>query len=68
LVWQTEAELMREHADLAAMVGFVREHVAEHFRSGRPGRSPTVPMKRLNAAGTAEGFGEHLGTASGAVG
>ena len=42
------AELVREHADLAAVVGFVREHVAEHL--GARGQSgPAVAAKLLNA-------------------
>jgi len=60
---------MGEHADLAAMVGFVRDHVAEHLKSRRPGRRPAVAAKLLNAAATvAQRFGEHLGAASSALG
>jgi hypothetical protein len=37
----TEAELMREHADLSAMVGFMGEYVREHFHADWPrGRPP----------------------------
>jgi hypothetical protein len=60
---------MREHAYLPAMVGFVRKHVAQHFRANRPRPSPTVSAKLLDAAPTiAERFREHLGAASGALG
>ena len=59
---------MRQHTYLPAMVGFVGEHVAQHFRANRPRPSPTVSVKLLDAASTAEGFGEHLRAASGALG
>ena len=60
---------MREHTHLPAMVGFVREHVAQHFRADRPRPSPAVSAKLLDAAPrVAERFGEHLGAASGALG
>ena len=66
---------MREHTHLPAMVGFVREHVAQHFQANRPRPSPAVFQKLLDAAfvlrttlTTAERFGEHLGAASGALG
>jgi hypothetical protein len=52
LVRQWESELMREHTHLAAMVGFVREHVAQHFHANRPRRSPAVSAKLLDAART----------------
>jgi hypothetical protein len=67
LVGQGESELMREHTHLPAMVGFVRKHVAQHFRASRPRPSPAVSAKFLDAAPrTAERFGEHLRAASGA--
>jgi hypothetical protein len=69
---QWESELMREHAYLPAMVGFVSKHVTEHLRANRPRLSPAVSVKLLDAAprnsGAAERFGEHLGAASGALG
>ena len=69
LVRQPESELMREHAHLPAMVGFVRKHVAQHFQANRPRRSPAVSAKLLDAApATAERFSEHLRAASGALG
>src|SRR6266851_10191388 len=69
LFWQRESELMREHAHLPAMVRFVRKHVAQHFRANRPGPSPAVSEKLLDAAPTtAERFSEHLRAASGAPG
>jgi len=60
---------MREHTHLSAMVGFVRKHVAQHFRANRPRPSPAVSAKLLHAASTAaERFSEHLRAASGALG
>src|SRR5208337_4727231 len=47
---QRESELMREHTYLPAMVGFVREHVAQHFHANRPRLSPAVSAKLLDAA------------------
>ena len=64
---QRESELMREHAHLPAMVGFVRKHVAQHFHANRPRLSPAVSAKLLDAA-TAERFSKHLRAASGALG
>ncbi len=56
---------MREHTHLPAMVGFVRKHVAQHFRANRPRRSPAVSAKLLDAAPTtAERFSEHLRAAA----
>jgi hypothetical protein len=46
----------------------VRKHVAQHFQANRPRPSPAVSAKLLDAAPiTAEGFGEHLRAASGAL-
>jgi len=60
---------MREHTHLPAMVGFMRKHVAQHFRPNRPRPTPAVPAKLLDAAPrTAERFSEHLLAASGALG
>ena len=60
---------MREHAYLSAMVGFVRNHVAQHFRANRPRASPAVPEKFPDAAfATIERLGEHLLAARGALG
>src|SRR5450631_1204498 len=66
---QRKSELMREHTHLPAMVGFVRKHVAQHFRASRPGPTPSVSAKLLDAAPTAaERFRQHLLAASGAFG
>ena len=60
---------MREHTHLPAMVGFVRKHVAQHFRANRPRPSPAVSAKLLDAAPTAaERFSKHLRAARGALG
>lgn len=60
---------MREHTHLPPMVGFVRNHIAQHFRSNRPRLSPAVTAKLLDAAATiAERFSEHLLAPSGALG
>ena len=57
---------MCEHADLAAMVGFVGKHIAEHFRAWRPGRPPAIPAKLLDATagGAAKRFFQHFGAAN----
>ena len=58
---QPESELMREHAHLPAMVSFVRDHVTKHFYANRPGLTPAVATKFLDATAVpAERFGEHL--------
>ena len=60
---------MREHADLAAMMRFVRDHVAQHFHANWPRRGPTVSARLLDATlAAAERFSEHLRAASGALG
>ena len=60
---------MCEHAYLSAMVGFVREHVAQHFRADGPRRRPPVSAKNFNAtAGLAECFREHLFAAGSTLG
>ena len=60
---------MRKHAYLPAMVGFVRKHVAQHFRTNRPRPSPAVSAKFLDAALTVvQSFRKHLDTASRALG
>jgi hypothetical protein len=51
------------------MVGFVRKHVAQHFRANRPRPSPAVSVKLLDAAlTTPERFRKHLLAASRALG
>src|SRR6266545_7336155 len=61
LLRQRESELMRKHTHLPAMVGFVRKHVAQHFRTSGPRPGPAVPAKSLDAAATTvERFGEHV--------
>ena len=59
---------MRHHAYLPAMMRFVSQHVAQHFRADRPGLGPSVSVKLLDAAFTAERFGQHLRAAGGALG
>ncbi len=60
---------MREHTHLPAMVGFVRKHVAQHFRANRPRPSPAISEKLLDASPiTAQRFSEHLCAASAALG
>ncbi len=51
---------MREQADLATMMSFVREHVGKHGGAGGPGGSPSVSTEFHDAAARiGEGFGEH---------
>jgi hypothetical protein len=60
---------MRQHAHLTTMVGFVREHVAQHFHADRPGPSPAVSAKFLDPAPVVpKRFREHFRAASGALG
>ena len=59
---------MREHAHLAAMVGFVRKHVAQHFHADRPRLSPAISSKLLDASTTVQRFSQHLRATSGALG
>src|SRR5207245_9321195 len=64
LVRQRESELMREHTNLPAMVGFVRKDVAQHFQANRPRPSPAVSANRLAASPTtAEPFVDPLSAA-----
>ena len=60
---------MREHAHLTSMVGFVRNHVAQHFHADRPRLGPAVSVKLFDAApSTAESFRQHFRAANGALG
>jgi len=60
---------MREHAHLPAMVGLVRNHVAEHFQANRPRLCPAVSVKLLHPAPvTAQRVSKHLRAAGGALG
>jgi len=58
---------MREHANLAAMVGFVGKHVAQHLRPDQPRPSPSISAEFLDSARTTKRFGEHLSAPSGAL-
>src|SRR6266849_3646600 len=64
---QRKSELMRQHQHLPAMVRFVRNHVAQHFRPNRPRPSPAVSDKLSSAAPAAERLRKHLRAASGAL-
>jgi hypothetical protein len=50
------------------MVGFMREHVTQHFQANRPGSSPAVSLKLLDAASITKPFSKHLCAASSAPG
>ncbi len=51
---------MREHANLPPMMRFVRNHVAEHLRPGRPWTSPSVSTKLLHTTfAITQRFGKH---------
>jgi hypothetical protein len=68
LIRQGKTELVGEHADLAAMVGLVRNHVAEHFRANLPWLRPAVPEKFLDGVfRVVEGVSQHLCAASGTL-
>ncbi len=58
---------MRKHTYLPAMVGFVRDHVAQHFQPNRPRRSPAISPKLLVSAATAKRFSQHLAATSRAL-
>src|SRR5450631_62847 len=61
LVGEHESELMREHTHLPAMVGFVRNHVAYHLDTNRPGLRPAVSSKfNDTTSGTTERVSQHL--------
>ena len=49
-VEETITELVGEHQNLAAMMGFVREHVSEHGAAGGPRLRPTATREFLDAA------------------
>jgi len=60
---------MGEHANLSAMVRFVRNHVAQHLRAGGPWTRPSVLTKLSHSpAVAAKRFSEHGSAASGALG
>jgi hypothetical protein len=59
---------VRQHTHLPAVMSFMSKHVAQHFRTNRPGLSPTISAKHLDAAPIAERFREHLRAACGALG
>ena len=61
---QPESQLMRQHANLPAMVRFVSQHVAQHLHPNRPGPRPPVSVKLLHAPLAAERFPQHLRAAS----
>ena len=64
LTWETIAELVREHRDLAAMVGLMRKHVGKHRAASRPDLHVAVtgefrdPAIRISG----ESVGEHAET------
>jgi len=59
---------MGEHQDLSAMVGFVSQHVAQHFDSDGPRGSECVAAKERGMAGrTVKRLREHFGAAGGAL-
>jgi len=59
---------VREHTHLPAMMSFMSKHVAQHFRTNRPGLSPAVSAKHLDVAPIAKRIREHLRAANGALG
>src|SRR5215467_8260232 len=65
---EREAKLMRQHADLAAVMCVVHDHIDEHRTASRPRLGPSVPMKMFDAAGrVSQRLGKHLRTAFGAL-
>lgn len=59
--WEAIAELVCQHDDLAAMVGFVRKHVGKHRRACGPSGDVSVANEFRDAAIRigGEGVGEH---------
>ena len=49
---------MRQHTNLPAVVGFMRNDVAQHFRANRPRLCPAVSVKLLHPSTTTEGFSQ----------
>ena len=62
---QGEAELMCEHADLAAMMGIMRKHVCHHRGISGPWFRPAVAAKRFYTA-LEQGLLNHFAAESGA--
>src|SRR5262249_60989789 len=66
---QREAELMRQHTGLPAMMGVVRNHVCQHGCARAPRPRLAVPAKGFHAAvGPDQSFYEHFATARSAFG
>ena len=59
---------MCEHTNLSAMVGFMSDHVAQHFHADRPRLGPSVSNELLNAGVDAERLRKHLRATSGTLG
>src|SRR5215472_4300039 len=65
---QAKSELMRDHAGLSAVMGFVRNHVGQHSGAGMPGARPSVAHKARHAALGRERLLEQLATECGTFG
>ena len=60
---------MGEHAHLSAMVGFMGNHIAEHFYANRPGFGPAISEKGFDVGcAAAECLVENFGAARCAFG
>ncbi len=64
---QRKAELMREHADLAAMMGIMRNHVCHHCGIGGPWFCPAVAAKGFDMA-LSQGLYNHFAATGRAFG
>src|ERR1700744_5392145 len=54
---------MRQHAHLAAMMGFMHQYVTQHLRAHRPRPRPAVPAEGLHSPTAAQRFSQHLSAA-----
>ena len=59
---QWKAQLMRQHANLSAMMRVMRDHVGDHGNTRRPGLRPSVALEVLDLPLRTQGFTDHLST------
>jgi hypothetical protein len=55
---------MHKHTHLPAVVGLMSNHVAQHFRAGRPRRGLAIAAKLFNLAPIPECVCKHFRAAS----
>ena len=69
LEWHAISQLVGEHQDLSAMVGFVAEHISEHAGSSGPNRRPAAAREFRHSPfrTVRQGVGQHPKTLRGAT-